>query len=220
MSTYDIETEKRKAINSLSNMQRLMPEDISEKFYKPVDARLVRVYYLRWARMAWHYTTNTNDYFPGCVDFCVERLQMQAENIRKQGQALWIDTRDALWIKFDSTSVIMIQVEDGSAYVHKHDLERVEKHDLQNFWQLSRRGKWAWYFETPIWRPELFKARKSKKFRSVSHGIYNYLRWAEEPSRTCPYFRNYTRELAKRCLGQEVANNLTEFVKLRKCPDN
>ena len=216
MSIYDIETEKRKAVNSLSNMKRLMPEDISKKFYRPVDARLVRVYYLRWARMAWHYTTRTNDYFPGCVNFCDEKLKMRADEIRKQGQTIWIDTRDALWIKFRSTSVIMIQVEDGLACFHKQDLERVEKHDLERFWGFLKYSKWAWYFETPIWCPELFKERKSKKFRFAPHGRYNYLHWSEEPSRTCPYFRNYTKEFTKRCLGQKVSSNLTEFVKLRK----
>lgn len=215
MSIWDTNAEKRRAVYSLSDMPRLMPENASSKFYRPVDARLVRIYYLRWFRSAWHHTANTNDYFPGCVDFCAERLKMRAEDIRKQGQALWIDTLDALWIKFNSTSLIMIQAEDSSLLFYEDKLEHIQMHDLKRFWESALHSKWVWYFETPIWRPELFKARKSKKYRSTSHGGYQALGWSEESSRTCPYFRNYTKKFTKRCLGQEVAKNLTEFVKLR-----
>lgn len=208
---------KQELRDATFKMTRIEPKTATKRFFSPVDARLVRVSYLGWGRNAWH-STWINQYHPGTIDCDLSRLQKLAENERTPGSQLWIETRDALWLRLKRTNALMVQINGASTNDYNHLLKYVDEGSLKKFWEHTSyiKDDWLLFFELGKWCPDSVSRKEAQIFHAFNQGSGKSLGWTSKPHSLCTNFLKFAKDLVKKSLGPDAVKNLEKPVKAKK----
>lgn len=146
----------------------------------------------------------------------MRKLQWRAEEYRARGITLWIETREALWLKFDNANLLIVRVDYGRYLTPvRHEIPRAKRESIIDFLEFFDYMSFEWfaYYELADWRPDLAGSRKREKYRAISSGGNYILKWSlPEPCDDCWEFRLFAKEFVEQCLGPDEVENLNEFM--------
>ena len=94
-------------------------------FHYPDEIKTVGLYYLKYSRNAWHSTWVTY-YHPGDIHHELQSLKNRAEELRTPGSQFKIETREALWVKFKYSNVLIFQVNTVSDFYYSSALKSIK----------------------------------------------------------------------------------------------
>lgn len=183
------------------------------RFQTPTAARVVSIYRLEGVRNAW----STAKAIHHDIEFDLRKLQWRAEMYRARGETLWIEARDALWLKFENANLLIIRIDYGR-YLDpvRHEISGIKRGNIIDFLEFLDYMSFEWfaYYELADWRPDLAGTRKREKYRAISSGGNYILRWSHpEPCDRCSEFRLFSNEFVEQCLGSDEVANLYEFAR-------
>ena len=194
--------------------KRLRQEVDLSYFTKPLAARLVGTYRLEGVRNAWH---STSIGYHHSIEFDLQRLQKLAKDYRAPGTTLWIENRDALWLKFENANLLIVRIDYGR-YLDsvRYAIEHATKDSIIDFLEYRDYLSFDWfaYYKLLDWRPDLAPAIKNEKYRAISYGGNYRLGWSRpKPCDDYWEFRLFAREFVEQCLGPDEVENLEEFIR-------
>lgn len=193
--------------------KRFRQEIDLSRFRTPTVARIVGTYRLEGLRNAWH---STQIGYHHEIEFDLQRLQKLAEDYRAPGTALWIENRDALWLKFENTNLLIIRVDYGRYLTTiRNAVHHATKGSITDFLEYLDYLSFdrCAYYELLDWRPDLAPAIKNEKCRAISYGGRYRLGWSHpKPCNDFREFRLFAEELVEQCLGPDEVTSLYEYV--------
>lgn len=206
------EYQNRQALLEIAlRMNRILLSSINSRFFRPIDAKIVRVNYLGWGRNAWH-STWINQYHPGTIDCDLGKLKKRAEGMRRQGSQLWIETRDALWLKFQCSNLMIVEINSAPKNVYDRLLNYNRKNGLRDFWTQSDLGRdnWLLFFELGDWRPDLVSKKDTTRLDASPIGGEKTLRWSPRISEINKDFFDFAEGLILSCFDENQLNGVEE----------
>ena len=197
----DLITQYNKKKDQLSRdlkMTKIDPNKMTKRFFHPIDVRLVRVFYLGYSRNAWH-STWVSYYYPGDVECELIPLQKRAEHLRTPGSQFWIQTRDAIWFRFQRANVLILQINTRSEYHYNDCVGTIRKNDLKEFWKnfLYLNDNWLLFFEMGKWKPDLISKKSPKIYNSYIQSNGKSLGWKEKTTDLCPLFQKFAIQMSR-----------------------
>jgi len=188
---------KQQQLSEDLRMTKLENNKPDRKFFHPTDAKLVRVFYLGYSRNAWH-STWVSYYNPGDIAFELLPLKKRAENLRTPGSQFWIEIRDALWLKFEKSNALILEINTTSDYNYQELLASVEENDLKIFWAKCKfiPSNWLLFFEIGTWKPDLISKKKPIRYESYIQKNGKNLGWKKHETDIIPFFRNFAEQLS------------------------
>ena len=194
--------------------KQLRQEVDLSRFKTPLAARLVGTYRLEGVRNAWHSTSI--GYHHG-IEFDLQRLQKLAKDYRAPGTTLWIENRDALWLKFENANLLIVRINYGRYLTPvRHAIPHATRESIIDFMEYLDYLSFNWfaYYELLDWRPDLAPTRKKEKYRAISYGGRYRLGWSHpKPCNDCWEFRLFAKEFVEQCIGPDEVENLDEFIR-------
>ena len=191
--------EKKSKDNEALKLKKLDISKMKTSFHYPDEIKTVGLYYLKYSRNAWHSTWVTY-YHPGDIHHELQSLKNRAEELRTPGSQFKIETREALWVKFKYSNVLIFQVNTVSDFYYSSALKSIKDGNLKDFWITADNlhDNWLHFFELGEWRPDLITKRNPERHSSFVRGSNKSLGWTEEETSYCPSFSKFVLEVSKR----------------------
>ncbi|MCH8489487.1 MAG: hypothetical protein LAT81_06085 [Oceanicaulis sp.] len=194
--------QKQADADAALNMKYVPIYNIDERYHTPINASIVRIYYLFENRNAW-YSTKIERYYTDVIDCRLDKLQNKAEEFRTQGSQFKIESREAIWFNFKNANLLLSEISSQHKRIYDNILECSFKNGLEEFWNnplIHLRG-WLILFEFKNWRPDLISQNEAVALDSLPSGHGKPLRWSCNPNIANEKFINFANNIILRCFG-------------------
>ena len=162
---------------------------VADNYRFPLEGRIVWLFHLHPSRNLWG--SKARYYHPSDLSFDADQLKTQAGKERDYGKWFEIEPLYAIWLRFQTKNLIIVQFNEGKYGWFKEALETITPMNLTDLWKTKKfynqryynaggyHAGWLNLYTAKSWSPDLLPKTSPKKYKSFSRGSGRSMGWNE-----------------------------------------